>query len=229
MMLDNAKKLFYNTLIISVIIQIITGVIEIGTLYFSNIPKEQSILNQLLAMEIGVQSIEAMFYFWLVTNINSIANVTPKRYLDWSLTTPTMLFSLIVYLIYLEYKNKGKTHELSLINIFKSNFSSISYILVLNWSMLLFGYLGETNIMPTVAGVAIGFVPFLMYFYEIYKKYVGESGSKLFWYFFVFWSLYGVVAILPYYLKNAFYNILDLFSKNFFGLFISYLILTKSY
>lgn len=224
-LVENPKKLFYTTLVISVIVQIITGIIEFGTLSVS-VPKEQNILKQVLAMELGVQSIEAFFYAWLLTNFNSISNVTPKRYLDWSITTPTMLFSLIVYLIYLEY---GKTNELSLINIFKTNLGSISYIFILNWLMLIVGYLGEMNIIPTIAGVVVGFVPFLMYFYEIYRKYVGESGSVLFWYFFVFWSLYGIVAVLPYYLKNAFYNILDLFSKNFFGLFISYLILTKSY
>jgi hypothetical protein len=227
-MVINHKKLFYTTLVISVIVQIITGAIEIGTLYV-DVPKEQNILRQVLAMELGVQSIEAVFYVWLVTNINSITNITPKRYFDWSITTPTMLFSLIVYLIYLEYKNKDKTEELSLLGIFKSNYKSISYVFILNWIMLGLGYLGEMNIIPTIAGVAMGFVPFLMYFYEIYKKYVGENGTMLFYYFFIFWSLYGVVAILPYYLKNAFYNILDLFSKNFFGLFISYLILTKSY
>lgn len=224
-LVENPKKLFYTTLVISVIVQIITGIIEFGTLSVS-VPKEQNILKHVLAMELGVQSIEAFFYAWLLTNFNSISNVTPKRYLDWSITTPTMLFSLIVYLIYLEY---GKTNELSLLNIFKTNLGSISYIFILNWLMLIIGYLGEMNIIPTIAGVVVGFVPFLMYFYEIYRKYVGESGSVLFWYFFVFWSLYGIVAVLPYYLKNAFYNILDLFSKNFFGLFISYLILTKSY
>jgi hypothetical protein len=95
--------------------------------------------------------------------------------------------------------------------------------------MLLIGYLAEMNIIPTLTGIVVGFIPFLMYFYEIYRKYVRGDGSPLFLYFFVFWSLYGVVAGLPYYLKNSFYNILDLFSKNFFGLFISYLILTKSY
>jgi len=43
-----------------------------------------------------------------------------------------------------------------------------------------------------------------------------------------FWSLYGIVGLLPYYIKNTIYNILDLFSKNFFGLLLSYLIITKS-
>jgi hypothetical protein len=225
-MFENPKKLFFTTLVISVVVQIITGVIELSTLYV-DVPKEQNILKQVLAMELGVQGIELLFYAWLVANANNVSNITPKRYLDWSITTPTMLFSLIVYLIYLEYKND--TSELSLLGIFKTNFTSISYIFVLNWVMLVLGYLGEMKIIPTLTGVAIGFVPFLMYFYEIYRKYVGESGSKLFWYFFIFWSLYGVVAVFPYYIKNAFYNVLDLFSKNFFGLFISYLILTKSY
>jgi len=34
---------------------------------------------------------------------------------------------------------------------------------------------------------------------------------------------------LPYNIKNTCYNILDLFSKNFFGLFLTYLILTNKY
>ena len=225
-LIENPKKLFFTTLVISVVIQIITGIIELTTLYV-DVPKERNILKQVLAMELGFQGIELVFYAWLVANFNNVSNITPKRYLDWSITTPTMLFSLIVYLIYSEYKNVA--HELSLLGIFKTNFASISYIFILNWVMLVLGYLGETNIIPTLTGVAIGFIPFLMYFYEIYRKYVGESGSKLFWYFFIFWSLYGVVAVFPYYIKNAFYNVLDLFSKNFFGLFISYLILTKSY
>jgi hypothetical protein len=227
-MLPNTKQIFYTTLVISVIVQVITGAIEMATLSL-NVPKEQGVLRQLLAMELSVQTVEATFYAWLITNFNDVSNVTPKRYLDWSITTPTMLFSLVAYLIYLEYKKKHKSEELTLINIFNSNLGSLTYIFLLNWIMLFIGYLGEMKLIPTITGVVVGFVPFIMYFYEIYRKYVGESGSTLFWYFVVFWSLYGVVALLPYYLKNSFYNILDLFSKNFFGLFISYLILTKSY
>ena len=65
----------------------------------------------------------------------------------------------------------------------------------------------------------------------IYVNYATQSktGWKLFLYFFFFWSLYGVAALFPYDIKNSFYNILDLFAKNFFGLFLSYLIITKKY
>jgi len=124
------------------------------------------------------------------------------------------------------------TIKLEFFNLVNDNSSELSKILFLNWSMLFFGYLGEMKILSTVSGVLLGFVPFLMYYYAIYEKYAvksGEQGVKIFWYFFFFWSLYGVVALLPYNLKNSLYNILDLFAKNFFGLFLSYIILLKKY
>jgi hypothetical protein len=97
--------------------------------------------------------------------------------------------------------------------------------------MLILGYLGEVKIISTVFGVLLGFIPFLFYYYIIYYKYAvqSETGMKLFWYFFFFWSIYGIVALLPYNLKNAIYNILDLFAKNFFGLFLAYIIILKKY
>jgi hypothetical protein len=158
--------------------------------------------------------------------------VTPKRYIDWSITTPTMLVQLILYLIYLKDKENGlDVTTLDFFTLLTENSSAISFVLSLNWLMLIFGYLGEVNIIDTLSGVLLGFVPFLIYYYIIYVKYARESkdGWKLFWYFFTFWSLYGVVALLPYYIKNALYNILDLFAKNFFGLFLSYIILTGNY
>ena len=158
--------------------------------------------------------------------------MTPKRYIDWAITTPTMLIELILYLIYLQSKDNGTdVTKLNFFNLLIENSSNISYIIFLNWLMLIFGYLGEINIIDTLTGVLLGFVPFLIYYFIIYVNYASKSktGWKLFWYFFSFWSLYGVVAVLPYYIKNALYNILDLFAKNFFGLFLSYIILTGNY
>ena len=111
------------------------------------------------------------------------------------------------------------------------NSKHIINVVYLNWLMLIFGYLGEMQIISTVSGMILGFIPFLIYYYIIYVNYATQSkdGWKLFLYFFFFWGLYGFVAFLPYYIKNACYNILDLFAKNFFGLFLSYIILTKSY
>lgn len=225
----NTKNTFYNTLILSVVVQIITGIIEIVSLFVSGtIP----LIRQLLVLEVIVQLIEGFFYIWLFANFNQVTNVTPKRYIDWGITTPTMLIELILYLIYLKDKESG--YDVTKLNFFSlliENSSTISYVIFLNWLMLIFGYLGEINIIDTLTGVLLGFVPFLIYYFIIYVKYATKSknGWKLFWYFFIFWSLYGVVALLPYYIKNALYNILDLFAKNFFGLFLSYIILTGNY
>lgn len=225
----NSKYLFYITLVISIVVQIITGIIEIGA-FFVKVPSSYLLIRQLLAIELVVQFFEGLFYLWLAYNFVKVVNVTPKRYIDWSITTPTMLITLMVYLIYLE-KREDKTDELELFKILKKNFGVFITVVVLNWLMLLLGYLGEMKIIPVLVGVFIGFIPFLIYYYLIYVNYVtpNTTGYLMFWYFFVFWALYGFVAVLPYYIKNACYNILDLFSKNFFGIFLSYIIFSGNY
>jgi len=226
----DAKKIFYNTLVISIIVQIITGTIDIGA-FFVNVPSNYRIIKQLLILELIVQFFEGMFYVWLAYNFTKVLNVTPKRYIDWVITTPTMLITLIMYLIYLNKKLENKTGELDFLTLFKDNLIIIISVVILNWLMLLFGYLGEMKIIPVLLGIFLGFIPFLIYYYMIYINYVTQNtnGYLLFWYFFIFWSLYGIVAVLPYYVKNSFYNILDLFAKNFFGLFLSYIILSGNY
>ena len=226
----DAKYLFYITLVISIIVQIITGIIEVGA-FFVKVPTMYAIIRQLLILELVVQFFEGMFYVWLAYNFTKVINVTPKRYIDWVITTPTMLITLILYLIYLNKKVENKTNELDFFTLLKDNAHTVIPVVLLNWLMLLFGYLGEMRIIPVLLGVLLGFIPFLMYYYIIYVNYVNQNtnGYLLFWYFFFFWSLYGVVAVLPYYIKNSFYNILDLFAKNFFGVFLSYIIISGNY
>jgi hypothetical protein len=226
----DTKYLFYITLVISIIVQIITGIIEITAL-FVKVPTIYLLISQLLLLELVVQFFEGMFYFWLAYNFTKVSNVTPKRYIDWVITTPTMLLTLMIYLIYLNKRVENNTSELDFFTLLKENSNVFIPVLLLNWSMLLFGYLGEMRTIPVLLGVFLGFIPFLIYYYIIYVNYVTQntSGYLLFWYFFFFWSLYGFVAVLPYYLKNSFYNILDLFAKNFFGIFLSYIIFSGNY
>jgi len=220
----------YTSLITSVIIQVITGIIEIISL-FIKVPIKFSFLKQMMFLEIFVQFIEGSFYLYWLYNFKNILNITPKRYFDWVITTPTMLINLIFYLIFLQYKNNNTSDKLHFFTLFKKEFNTIITVLLLNWAMLLFGYLGETSAIPLLLGVSLGFIPFLIYYYIIYKKYalLTNDGFKIYFYFFIFWSLYGIVAVLPYKMKNICYNILDLFSKNFFGLFLTYLIFTNKY
>jgi bacteriorhodopsin len=219
----------YTSLILSIIIQVLTGIIEIFSL-FIKVPSNFLFLKQMLLLEVIVQFIEGLFYIYWLYNFNNILNITPKRYFDWMLTTPTMLVTLIFYLIFLKYKDENNSHELHFFELFNTEFYNIIIILLLNWLMLLFGYLGEINFIPVLLGIFLGFIPFIIYYYIIYKKYaiLTNDGLKIFFYFFIVWSLYGIVAVLPYKIKNIFYNILDLFSKNFFGIFLSYLLFKES-
>jgi bacteriorhodopsin len=240
------KSIFKNTYLhlslkVSVGVQIITGIIQLFSL-FIKVPPSYIILKQLLVLENIVQVIQGSFYTWLFFNIQNVTNITSKRYIDWVMTTPIMLVSLICYMIFL--RGSSESH-LDIFSILRDNYPIIFSIVILNALMLLFGYLGEKNIIPLVWGVLIGFIPFIIYYYLIYNNFVKSNTStdtdadpttaninntilKLFLYFLFFWSLYGIVGLLPYYIKNTIYNILDLFSKNFFGLLLSYLIITKS-
>jgi bacteriorhodopsin len=88
----------------------------------------------------------------------------------------------------------------------------------------------------------MGFIPFLMYYVIIYNSYVKDEVlvknnvsiekkkeiKLLFWYFFLVWSMYGFSALLPYTKKNISYNVLDIFSKNFFGLFLAWKVYKSS-
>jgi len=225
------KSNVFLSLILSIIIQLLTGFVQLFSL-FIKIPIEFFLIKQLLILDFIVQIIEGIFYLTWLHNFKNVTNITPKRYMDWVLTTPTMLITFIFYLIFLGFREKNITnYHLDFFNIFYQNFTSISYILLLNWLMLLFGYLSEINLIPTLLGVSLGFIPFFIYYYIIYTKYtiLSKDGFKIYLYFLFFWSLYGIAAIFPYDIKNSFYNILDLFSKNFFGVFLVYVILSKNY
>jgi bacteriorhodopsin len=222
----NSYKLFIQTLNLSIGVQVITGMIELAALFITVKPNIL-FLKQLLIVEFTVQIIELLFYIWLFANLHNISNITSKRYADWVITTPTMLFTLIMYLTYTNTHNlKNKT----LYNEFNKNKENIIIILFLNLLMLIFGYLGETEQINKTYAITFGFFPFILYFWLIYENYAKYSdfGKKLFYYFFIVWTFYGIVAYFPYYLRNSCYNILDLFAKNFFGLYLAYLILSYS-
>ena len=228
----NAKKLLNYTLVLSIYIQFITFIIGLFALLIK-IPTDYVLIKELFYLELIVQVVEGIFYIWLAFNIKKVINITPNRYMDWAITTPTMLITLISYLLFLQAKAKNSTQNLNLSSIFKSNYKTLIPILILNWMMLLFGYLGEVKVIPIYYSVVLGFIPFFIYYYMIYKNFVDKhtsmSGYNIYIYFVFFWGLYGIAAFLPYYIKNISYNILDLFSKNFFGIFLAYFIYTRSY
>jgi hypothetical protein len=210
----------YASAIYSLIIQFIIGIIDILGLNIE-IPKDKEIFKDLLKLELVVQSVEFLFYVWMIFSFSKFENITPFRYYDWMITTPSMLITLTAYLSIKNYPR--------LIDYIKDNFYYLLKIMALNMAMLGFGLLGELNIIDYKVGVLLGFIPFIYYYKVIYDTQIKEQETTndrkgLFWFFFVIWALYGVAALLPYIQKNTMYNILDLFSKNLLGLILVYII-----
>ena len=176
-----------------------------------------------------MQIIEGIFYIWLALNITSVTNITPHRYYDWYLTTPTMLVELCIYLVYLNNEERNIETTDSFFKIIYDNMNVLLSILFLNFLMLTSGYLTEIKKISQLSGVLIGFIPFFICFYLIYYYFARFSlfGTEIFFYFLIVWSMYGIAALMNYRIKNTMYNILDLFAKNFFGLYLCYVVINS--
>jgi hypothetical protein len=79
--------------------------------------------------------------------------------------------------------------------------------------------MGEFNGLPRLQASLIGFIPFFVMFWLIYRL-VGKSLANrvLFGLYFLVWSIYGIVYLLDEELKQILTNILDLISKCLIGL-----------
>lgn len=214
----------HSTGYISLLIQFVTFFVGSYALLVETTPDNKD-LKALLGFETVVNLVEFCFYVWMVCNFKQIDNITKYRYYDWLFTTPVMLFTFSMYFLISTKKEKGEPHDL--LQLALSEKYGLAAIVLLNWCMLYFGYMSETGVMGTRLATFLGFIPFTLMFYLIYENYAKhtEWGKLAFVYFVVVWALYGVAALMAYKVKNTFYNVLDVFSKNFFGLFLAYMIL----
>jgi bacteriorhodopsin len=215
--------MIFESGIISLILQFITGIFSFLGINIK-VPDDKKLLVDLLKVELGVQAIEFIFYIWLIFNVNKISNITRYRYYDWMISTPLMLITLSAFL--------DQNNNKSLYDYIKNNKKFLSKILLANLLMLVFGLLGELNIIDYNLAIILGWIPFIYLFKEIYDKYIKtrkdynttKEKKRIYYFFLISWSLYGVAAFLPYSPKNTMYNILDLFSKNLLGIFLFYII-----
>ena len=225
-------KLISKTIYFSLVVQLITTIVGLHG-FFLNVKKKDIILQDILGLETIVQVVEATFYIWIIFALKNLEKMTPRRYIDWFITTPTMLISTIMFMKYQEIKDKGELEEskLNYKNFFRDNKRNILIIVVLNIFMLLFGYLGEINYINKYLSIGVGFVFFFLNFYFIYEYYAKYSdlGKKLFYFNLIIWSLYGIAAMTDIKTKNILYNLLDIVAKNFYGIYIYYKILELTY
>jgi bacteriorhodopsin len=135
-------------------------------------------------------------------------DITKTRYIDWSITTPMMLLALCIVL----------SNEIRL----PVHLPVIAAIIVLNYTMLYAGYLGETQQIDRRTANIAGFAPFLAMFGIIYWNYVRPkydlANRVMFFIYLIIWSMYGIVYMLDEYTKNIAMNVLDLIAKCIVGL-----------
>lgn len=226
-MINNRHPLITYTAYISIVIQILTTIIGVHGILIP-LSKEHQIIKDIMIMETVVQIIELCFYITLIYYLFNIRNeLTYTRYFDWALTTPIMLFSTVLFFQYNNNRAKPETKPETTIEIISKYKTPILTFTLANWVMLLCGFLGERKAIPRVSGFFLGSAAFLYSFYVIYNTFVGTStiNHLLFFIMFVIWALYGFAYLAPYYIKNALYNVLDIFAKNFYGIFIYWKIL----
>jgi hypothetical protein len=184
------------------------------------------ILRTVLWIETVVQLIELAFYSWYSTHFATVAEATFYRYHDWVITTPLMLFSTMIYY---EYRNNPE-EEITLQSFLEKHWHTVLTVFAFNMLMLGFGYAYERKLIDIVTSTVLGFAGFAGSFYVIWDSFASKSPENfpLFAFMFGVWFLYGIAALFNSVWKNVSYNLLDVVAKNFYGIFLSYLIYQKS-
>lgn len=205
------SSLVYRTTVLSLAAQLLLGAVaSIG--FFLPIPEAyRSDLQLILAVELGSQVVELLWYTVVVCRYKTITTWT--RYIDWVVSTPIMLISTIFF-----FRHRSGD---ALVTVFEE---PVVYILLgLNWLMLLFGFLAEWERMSRILALTLGGGAFVGTFTLLatFVKNVDSTSLSVFGTMYVVWGLYGVAAALPNTPKNVFYNGLDIVSKNFYGLFLT--------
>ena len=173
-------------------------------------------IRHILNLETCISIVASFFYTQFMKKMEDFKDkelnykeINITRYTDWMITTPIML--LVLCLVF-AYNNKTKLGA-----------GMFLLIVLINYAMLFMGYIGEINILDRRLAQFGGFLWFiilygLIYVVFLYGKYNFDN-QIIFWAFAIFWAGYGILYDLKEETKNIGYNILDLFSKCFVGLF----------
>ena len=203
------EELIINTFYITYVLLITTGTI---TFIESLRTKEEKVRN-ILNLETCISVIAAFFYGKFVKDLDKgidYKKINETRYVDWAITTPIMLLVLVLAFL---FNNKEGAFS----------FSKYVVILVLNYVMLGFGYVGELGLMDKTTSNGFGFAAFAGMYYYIYHNYIKgrNNGDNFMLYalFVILWAFYGVFYTFDSVSRNIGYNVLDLLSKCFVGIF----------
>jgi len=187
--------------------------ITTGTITFIEaLSTKNPFIRHVMNLETCVSIVAGYFYGVFVSKIKQDdikwSAITQTRYIDWCITTPMMLLTLCLVL--------GNQ-----INVPIKLFDYV-LILIMNYTMLYIGYLGEKKKLTRNMADILGYIAFhglfgYIYYCYVYPKYVYEN-YMLFSIYMTIWSIYGLAYLLNEVNKNVAYNVLDLVAKCLVGL-----------
>jgi bacteriorhodopsin len=184
-------------------------------------------IRHIMNLETCISLVAGYFYSSFITTLQKTENdqvgtpiptatyeaINTTRYTDWSITTPLMLLAFMLALQYNKSGGRG-------IPVF-----FFLGIVLLNYGMLASGYAADRKWISKRDGSVFGFMFFFIMFGLIYGNFVAGSGRgfnlALFSAVVILWSIYGgVYWVEDEATKNTAYNVLDLTSKCFIGIFL---------
>jgi sensory rhodopsin len=214
---ENDKKFFEKTFVWSRMTLLLVAVFVFFYSIFTNDPT----VRKILIIELIVLLIASFFYTKMIREVRKddtdITKLVKYRYLDWAITTPLLLITLILFLTYFQTTTTSFP------------IYTIIAIFFCNWMMLIQGYFGEDafGILDKNFAWITSFIFFVAIFALLYFKILRKKDNKpsmikyiLFSYFFILWLCYGLIYKLEERQRNIYLNLLDTFSKGFFGFFI---------
>ena len=237
--IKSLKNPVFISYIFSVVVQIYTIVTQ-HKYSFVDLSEIHKPIGEALKLEYFVSIIEFLGYIYLGFYLTNFKNLTPRRYTDWFITTNVLLVSTTFLFLYEEYLEKTSKNSknrqiddiqdtqpmkpVKVYDIVKRDQIIFAQILISNCIMLALGLAGEMGYISKSYAFIGGFLGFGWGFKLIYDNYASKSvaGKKQFSLFLLIWSLYGGASLLPDVSKNTAYNILDLISKNSFGMYLVY-------
>mgnify|MGYP003682139047 CR=1 FL=1 len=138
------EKLVASTIYLSLLCQLVTTVISLDGLNY-DLAIEDNILKHILVLEAFVQAVEAGFYIWVIYALKDLNVMTSRRYIDWFITTPTMLVSTVIFMEYLR-KKEANEDIIDFWGFFNDHKDNIIKLVSYNFLMLFFGLLGELKL-----------------------------------------------------------------------------------
>ena len=206
-----------TTFVLSIVVQLVVLVFSIVTLNMRTVPK---LLNLILLLETIVQAIEFVWYGGLALLLwcnEDLSVPVWTRYIDWALTTPVMLLTLLFLIFYfdepcLSPPDMAQTPRFTL---------WVIVIIVMDWFMLFLGFLSEFNACKMRDGAGfyaklllwLGFVPFALSFvphiYVLTERYTDLALVAVI-VVVILWTIYGVASLAAYNdpkTRNSVFNI----------------------